>query len=96
MAQLLLLAYQPEMVDQRAGDDGVGGDGRLLGDAHHGGLSQQAYRFAGITLAIVLLIGRPGAAWLIAAHRFIEVSIGIAVGLAFAAVWPADEPATHG
>jgi len=55
------------------------------------GLSHAAYRFAGITLAIVLLIGRAGSAWLIATHRFIEVSIGIAVGLALAAVWPERE-----
>ena len=55
------------------------------------GLSHAAYRFAGITLAIVLLIGRAGSAWLIATHRFVEVFIGIAVGLAFAAVWPEQE-----
>ena len=55
------------------------------------GLSRAAYRFAGITLAIVLLIGRAESAWLVAAHRFVEVSIGIAVGLAFAAVWPEHE-----
>jgi len=57
------------------------------------GLSHAAYRFAGITLAIVLLIGRAGSAWLTATHRFVEVSIGIAVGLAFAAVWPERENA---
>jgi uncharacterized membrane protein YccC len=57
------------------------------------GLSHAAYRFAGITLAIVLLIGRAGPAWLTATHRLVEVSIGIAVGLAFAAVWPERENA---
>jgi len=67
---------------------GVLGLGMICGLA---GLSRPAYRFAGITLAIVLLIGRAGAAWMIATHRLIEVSIGIAVGLAFAAIWPEGE-----
>ncbi len=38
-----------------------------------------AYRFGGITLAIVLLLPRPGPAWIIALHRFAEVSVGIVV-----------------
>jgi uncharacterized membrane protein YccC len=52
------------------------------------GLERSAYRFAGITLAIVMLVARAEPAWMIAFHRFIEVSIGIAVGLALAAAWP--------
>jgi uncharacterized membrane protein YccC len=52
---------------------------------------QYSYRFAGITLAIVMLVPRTSPAWVIALHRFIEVSIGIAVGLAITAIWP--EPA---
>jgi uncharacterized membrane protein YgaE (UPF0421/DUF939 family) len=51
-------------------------------------LDRTAYRFAGITLAIVFLIARAQPAWVIALHRFIEVSIGIAVGLAMTALWP--------
>ncbi len=47
-----------------------------------------AYRYAGITLAIVMLIPRARSEWVIAAHRFLEVSIGIAVGLAITAIWP--------
>ena len=47
-----------------------------------------AYRFGGITVAIVLLIPRVEPAWLIALHRFAEVSIGIGVALIFALVWP--------
>jgi len=43
---------------------------------------------AGITLAIVMLVVRVAPTWLVAAHRFAEVSIGIAVGLAVTAVWP--------
>ncbi len=51
-------------------------------------LDRAAYRFAGITLAIVVLapVKEPG--WLTAAHRFVEVSLGIAVGLAIAKAWP--------
>jgi len=52
------------------------------------GLDRAAYRFSGITLAIILLVSRGNPAWTIAAHRFIEVSLGIATGLALTAVWP--------
>jgi uncharacterized membrane protein YgaE (UPF0421/DUF939 family) len=37
---------------------------------------------------IVMLVVRERSAWLIATHRFIEVSLGIAVALIVAAVWP--------
>jgi uncharacterized membrane protein YgaE (UPF0421/DUF939 family) len=52
-----------------------------------------AYRFAGITLSIVLLInpGRPP--WVIAWHRFLEVSLGIGVALAVTTVWPLTKKA---
>jgi len=59
-------------------------------------LDRAAYRFAGITLAIILLATRNSSAWVAAIHRFIEVSIGIAVGLVVTAVWPerhSEEPA---
>ena len=50
-------------------------------------LERGAYRYAGITLAIINLV--PGhSGWIVALHRFFEVSVGIAVGLAFSAVWP--------
>ncbi len=51
-------------------------------------LDRAAYRFAGITLAIVMLIAHAQPAWEVAVHRFIEVSLGIAVGLALTALWP--------
>lgn len=51
-----------------------------------------AYRFAGVTLAITMLIPRQVPAWVVAEHRFIEVSIGILVALALTAIWPAAEP----
>ena len=50
--------------------------------------SVNAYRFAGITVAIVLLVPRTAPAWRIAFNRFAEVSIGIAVALIFAGIWP--------
>ncbi len=53
---------------------------------------EDAYRLASVTLAIVMLITRTKQAWIVAAHRFVEVAVGIAVGLALTAVWPGDEP----
>jgi uncharacterized membrane protein YccC len=50
-----------------------------------------AYRFGGITLAIVLLIPRAGPAWETAFHRFAEVSIGIGVALLLTVMWPERE-----
>ncbi|HTQ57393.1 MAG TPA: FUSC family protein [Bryobacteraceae bacterium] len=54
-------------------------------------LDRAAYRFSGITLAIVLLVSRDKPAWIMAAHRFFEVSLGIAAGLLLAALWPERE-----
>lgn len=50
-----------------------------------------AYRYASITLAIVMLITRSTSAWLVGVHRFLEVSLGIAVGLLISALWPEAE-----
>jgi uncharacterized membrane protein YgaE (UPF0421/DUF939 family) len=47
-----------------------------------------AYRFAAITLSIVLLIPRVRGPWVTAWHRFLEVSLGIAVALLVTVVWP--------
>ena len=52
---------------------------------------RSAYRFGGITLAIVLLIPRTGPAWRAAFHRFAEVSIGIGVALILTLIWPERE-----
>ena len=50
-------------------------------------LQRNAYRYASITLAITMLVpGHTG--WSLAFHRFFEVSVGIAVGLAVTALWP--------
>lgn len=53
---------------------------------------RSAYRFGGVTLAIVLLVPRTGPAWQVAFHRFSEVTIGIAVALAMALAWPEKKP----
>jgi uncharacterized membrane protein YgaE (UPF0421/DUF939 family) len=47
-----------------------------------------AYRFAAITLSIVLLVAHQQPPWIVALHRFVEVSLGIAVALAVAQLWP--------
>ena len=49
-------------------------------------LERSGYRYASVTLTIIVLIPRTGAPWIIAAHRFIEVSIGILVALAVVAI----------
>jgi uncharacterized membrane protein YccC len=51
-------------------------------------VERAAYRYASITLAIVMLVPRAANEWVVAMHRFLEVSIGIFVGLALSAVWP--------
>lgn len=55
-------------------------------------LEKTAYRYASITLAIIVLIPRAAPAWIIALHRFLEVSIGIIVALAVVALWPERQP----
>jgi uncharacterized membrane protein YccC len=52
-----------------------------------------AYRFGAVALTIVVLIPRSAAPWMIAFHRFAEVSIGIGVALFFTLVWPEKEAA---
>jgi uncharacterized membrane protein YccC len=56
------------------------------------GLDRVAYRFAGITLAITTLTAHSKPGWIMALHRFIEVSLGIAVGVAMTALWPERPP----
>jgi uncharacterized membrane protein YgaE (UPF0421/DUF939 family) len=55
-------------------------------------MEKSAYRYASITLAIIVLIPRSNPAWIVALHRFFEVSVGIVVALALAAVWPEHQP----
>jgi uncharacterized membrane protein YccC len=51
-------------------------------------VERSAYHYAGITLVIVMLIARTQPAWMVAIHRSVEISVGIAVGLVLTAVWP--------
>jgi uncharacterized membrane protein YgaE (UPF0421/DUF939 family) len=59
-------------------------------------LDLSAYRFGGVTLAIVLLVPRTGPAWQIAFHRFAEVTVGLGVALILAWVWPEREETPSG
>jgi uncharacterized membrane protein YccC len=56
-------------------------------------LDRTAFRFVGITIAIIMLVAHPQSAWVIAVRRFVEVSLGIAVALIMSAVWPEREVA---
>lgn len=51
-------------------------------------LEKTAHRYASVTLAIIVLIPRTNPAWIVALHRFIEVSVGIMVALIGVALWP--------
>lgn len=57
---------------------------------------RSAYRFSGVTLAIVLLVPHTGPPWQTAVHRCAEVFIGIGVALVLAVVWPEAESALPG
>ena len=50
-------------------------------------LERIGYSYAGMTLAIIVLIPHAEAPWIAAVHRFAEVSLGILVALAVVAVW---------
>src|SRR5277367_4748897 len=52
---------------------------------------RSAYRFGGVTLALVLLLPHVRSPWIVAFHRSAEVSIGIGVALIFAVIWPEKE-----
>jgi uncharacterized membrane protein YgaE (UPF0421/DUF939 family) len=51
-------------------------------------LDRPANRFGAIAFTIVLLLAHAEPAWIVALHRFIEVSTGIVAGLILSAVWP--------
>ena len=50
-------------------------------------LERAGYSYAGITLAIIVLIPRAATPWIAAANRFMEVSLGILVALAVVELW---------
>jgi uncharacterized membrane protein YgaE (UPF0421/DUF939 family) len=51
-------------------------------------LETSAYRFAGITLAVILLAAHISPIWIVSLHRFFEVTVGIFVGMFMVAIWP--------
>lgn len=55
-----------------------------------------AYRFAAITLSIVLLVTHAASPWVVALHRFVEVSLGIAVALLVTVLWRSPGATTAG
>jgi uncharacterized membrane protein YccC len=55
-------------------------------------MEKTGYHYAGVTLGIVTLVPRTNPPWYIATHRFIEVSIGILIALAVAAIWLEEWP----
>ncbi len=50
-------------------------------------VERTAFRYANITLVIVVLVPRSTSGRLVALHRFLEVTIGIAIGLILFALW---------
>ena len=56
-------------------------------------LERPANRFAAIAFSIVVLVGRAESAWVVALHRFLEVSAGIVAGLLLSALWPEQQTA---
>ena len=49
----------------------------------------ESHKLACVSAAIVMTIGHPESSWIFAFHRFLEVSIGIAVALLVSALfWP--------
>jgi uncharacterized membrane protein YgaE (UPF0421/DUF939 family) len=53
-----------------------------------------AFRLAAIALNIVLLITHDRPPWIVATHRFMEVSVGIAVVLLVTLAWPVPSKPT--
>jgi uncharacterized membrane protein YccC len=51
-------------------------------------VDRAAFRYGSIAAAIVILVPHQEGAGRVALHRFVEVSLGIAVGLATATAWP--------
>ena len=54
-------------------------------------LDRPAYRLAGITLTVVMLVAHAEPVWVMAIHRFAEVSLGIGVGVIMTVLWPEQQ-----
>ena len=87
---ILALSFGPNVYVFAAGIFFLG----LLTAAVH--LDRSAFRFAGITLAIVMLVVRPSSPWLVAFHRSAEITAGIVVGLLTVLIWPERSTAPNG
>jgi uncharacterized membrane protein YgaE (UPF0421/DUF939 family) len=59
-------------------------------------VERSVFRYAGIAVAIVMLVPRAEGAWIVASHRFLEVSLGIAVALMVTAACPERKPRPTG
>jgi uncharacterized membrane protein YgaE (UPF0421/DUF939 family) len=79
---LLATCFRPGLLLYGAGIFGIG----LLCAALR--LDRSAYRYAAITLTIVMFAARAEPAWVIGIHRSCEVSTGIVVGLIVMALFP--------
>jgi uncharacterized membrane protein YgaE (UPF0421/DUF939 family) len=54
----------------------------------------EAARLAGVAVAIVMLVSRPGSPWIAALHRFLEVSFGIVIAVVVSVlIWPSKKTA---
>jgi uncharacterized membrane protein YgaE (UPF0421/DUF939 family) len=85
---LMSACFGPNLVAYGAGIFSVG----LLCAALR--LDRAAYRFAAITLTVIMLVAHAEPAWEAAIHRFCEVSLGIVVGVIVVALWP-EQQASH-
>jgi uncharacterized membrane protein YccC len=70
--------------------------GGLIVDRSGNGLDPVLYRFAGIAMAIVMLVTWHEPVATIALHRFLEVAIGATVGLITAWLWPVEQASRFG
>src|ERR1041385_7968245 len=81
------LSHMPEIILDDLAQSQVSifaSDGKAYLDEEGGRMITHRRRFR----AIIVLIPRANAAWIVAVHRFVEVSVGLLVALAVTAVWP--------
>jgi uncharacterized membrane protein YccC len=89
-AALLASGFGSNLADYGAGIFGVG----LVCAALR--LDRAAYRFAGVALTVIMLVRHAETIWGAALHRFIEVALGIVVGVIITALWPDSQEAEVG
>src|SRR5258708_36024653 len=47
----------------------------------------ESYRFAGVTVTVVMLASHGASHWIVALHRFVELSLGIVIALTIELAW---------